>query len=151
MVQRVFLTDARRDVLNGEFDGKEITKRSQKSKIRTRSRLAIDELIDVFESDEIDNTKSFDPEQIARLIRALMPHPDEIESFPEYDGTAEEHTNEYSWLYTLLHQIQREVAYGHFLLQHKTPEHLEADSLHIPVTVDPSTLPIDLQYHYNHD
>ena len=72
MVERVFLTDTRREVLAGEFEGEDSTLESHKSRIRTRSRMALDELIEVAKSDEIEDDTVFNPTNIAHLLSALM-------------------------------------------------------------------------------
>lgn len=71
MVENVFLTDSRREVLRGEYDGAESTEKSKKSHIRTQSKMALDELIEVAHSPEIDNSDVFDPEKLHILIRTL--------------------------------------------------------------------------------
>lgn len=68
----VFLTDERRTVLSGEYDGADSTERAHRSNIRARSRTALDELIEVAASPEIDNSEVFDPDQVFRLLRALL-------------------------------------------------------------------------------
>jgi hypothetical protein len=87
MVEKTFLTDSRRDVLEGNADDlTEQSLRNAKSRIRVRSRLALDELIEVAESHEIENAEVFDPDDVFRLLSALVA-PDEyshpVEGPPE--------------------------------------------------------------------
>lgn len=71
----VFLTEARREVLSGDYDGAENTERTHKSRIRARTRTAVDELLVVAASDEIDNADVFDPEKLRALITTLTRGP----------------------------------------------------------------------------
>ena len=72
------LTDTRREVLSGDWEGSDSTLRSHKSDIRQRSKAAIEELIEVAESHEIDNEsrvgdeRLFEPEQIRHLLAAIL-------------------------------------------------------------------------------
>lgn len=70
--ETVFLTDERRDVLHGEYEGADSTKRAHKSNIRSRTRTALDELIEVAASPAIDNSDVFDTEQVYTLISILL-------------------------------------------------------------------------------
>lgn len=72
MVERVFLTDERRKVLAGDYEGPDATKRSHKSRIRSRARLALEELTEVAESPVIDSRDVFDPEDVRKLLQAIM-------------------------------------------------------------------------------
>jgi hypothetical protein len=66
------LTDKRRQVLRGKHKAENSTIRSHKSKIRQAGRDGIQDLIEIAESDEIDNEDVFDPEAIDRLLRAIV-------------------------------------------------------------------------------
>ena len=70
--ENVFLTENRRDVLNAESEWSEASVKNEKSRIKNRATLALDELIEVAESPVIDNTDVFDTEKVARLIHALL-------------------------------------------------------------------------------
>jgi len=70
--ETVFLTDERRDVLNGEYDGADSTERAHKTNIRSRGRAALDELIEVAASPAIHNGDVFDTEQVYILISTLL-------------------------------------------------------------------------------
>jgi len=67
-----FLTEKRRAVLEGRFEGSDGVERTHKSRIRARSRSALSELLEVAASPEVDNADVFDPELIHALLRALM-------------------------------------------------------------------------------
>lgn len=88
MPDNIFLTDERREVLQGK--DREITDQSlhnAKSRIRVRTRLALEELTEVAESPEIRNESVFDPESVHQLLIALLT-PDqftEIEEEPNRD------------------------------------------------------------------
>lgn len=84
MVKSVFLTEKRRKLLQGDRD--DLTEQStinEKSRVRTRARLAVDELIEVAESDEIENSTVFDPEDVERLLRAILGPEKDIRPFWE--------------------------------------------------------------------
>lgn len=68
----VFLTDERREVLNGNYDGKANTERTHKSRIRARATTALDELTEVAKSPHIDHTEVFEPDAVFRFLRALL-------------------------------------------------------------------------------
>lgn len=69
-----FLSEKRRAVVRGEYNGEDATKRSTKSVIRKKAIAAVGELAELAESNEIDNEDVFKPEEIHRLITALT-HP----------------------------------------------------------------------------
>jgi hypothetical protein len=69
---RVFLTPERQAVLERDYDGADNTKRTHKSRIRSRSETALEELIQVAESPAIDTRKVFDQGDVFRLLRAIM-------------------------------------------------------------------------------
>lgn len=75
MVDKVFLTDTRRALLNDEYGGKESSRATERSRIKNRAGVALDELIEVAESDQIDNTDVFDPADVHRLLVALTTPP----------------------------------------------------------------------------
>ncbi len=75
----MFLTDRRREVLNGEFQGNPETLSSHKSRIRTRSRMALSELVEVAQSPEIHNSDVFEPEQVDLFIESILNGPIEEE------------------------------------------------------------------------
>jgi hypothetical protein len=72
MSDRVLLTEQRENVLNGEYDGSDAALRNQKSRLRTSSQTALQELTQVAESHELDHTEIFDPDDVFRLLRALL-------------------------------------------------------------------------------
>jgi hypothetical protein len=76
MVERLFLTEPRQKLLDGELDWNESSVETEKSRIRTRASLALDGLIEVAKSDQIENSTVFEPEDIDRLLRAIL-GPDE--------------------------------------------------------------------------
>nr|WP_011225234.1 hypothetical protein [Haloarcula sp. AS7094]AAS13419.1 unknown [Haloarcula sp. AS7094] len=72
MVENIFLTDSRRDVLNGVDELTGQSRYNAKSRIRQRARMALQELIEFAASPEINNADIFEPNEIARLLDALM-------------------------------------------------------------------------------
>jgi hypothetical protein len=73
-----FLTESRREVLAGEWDGEPSTERTKKSQIRTRARAAVGELIEVARSEEIENAEVFEPEEIGTLLHWILNDPSEM-------------------------------------------------------------------------
>lgn len=70
-----FLTDERRAVLSGEYDGAANVERTHKSRIRSRGRSALAELIEVAQSTEIENRSIFGPEEIGTLLYWVLNDP----------------------------------------------------------------------------
>lgn len=68
----MFLTEKREAVLNGEYDGSDDALRNQKSRLRRSAQTALQELITVAASPEIENAEVFDPEQIHILLKILL-------------------------------------------------------------------------------
>lgn len=75
MVQNIFLTDHRRNVLNGDHDLTDNSLANEKSRIRHRARMAISELQEVAQSSEIENSSVFDPKALAYLIQWVLLDP----------------------------------------------------------------------------
>jgi len=117
MADRAFLTDKRRDVLNGEYEGADAALRNQKSRLRRTSSTALEELIEVAQSPEIDNGEVFDPDDIARLIDALMaPREATITPRWNYGGTPDEFRDEYDYQLALWGRLDHTLrGYGDIL------------------------------------
>lgn len=71
MVENIFLTEKRREVLNGTDDLNDDSRIVEKSRIRTRARMALRELQAVADSGVIDNETVFEPDEIYGLLHAL--------------------------------------------------------------------------------
>ena len=126
MVERVFLTDTRRNVLSSEFEGADSTLESHKSRIRSRSRMALSELVEVAESNEIDNEDVFDPREIHALLEALFGDLEEIQPYHEaYHESAEarrSYFREYEYEKQLAEDISHiDTIYGGRLLDPNPP------------------------------
>lgn len=73
-----FLTDTHRAVLSGNWEGSDSTLRSHKSEIRKRSKAALQDLIAVANSAEIDNesrvgeNRLFDPQDLRALVTSVV-------------------------------------------------------------------------------
>lgn len=111
MVERVFLTDTRRDVLEGEFDGPDATKRSHKSRIRTRARMALQELIEVAQSSEIDNTDVFEPKEITSFTESLIfnGRSGGITPMLNWEGDYDDYYSEYAYQRQLAHLLSHQM------------------------------------------
>lgn len=70
-----FLTDERRAVLAGAYEGEENVERTHKSRIRARARSALAELTEVARSEEIDNADVFEPEAVGTLLFWILRDP----------------------------------------------------------------------------
>lgn len=67
-----FLTESRREILNGESDWEDSSVAVEKSRIKNRAETALNELIEVAKSPEIDHTDVFEEDTVFRLLRSLM-------------------------------------------------------------------------------
>ncbi|MCD2205322.1 hypothetical protein [Halobacterium sp. KA-6] len=92
MTDRVLLTEQRENVLNGEYDGSDAALRNQKSRLRKSSQTALQELTQVAESQHIDHTDVFDPDDVFRLLRALLTpvYPDHYADHEDFGGLTHE-------------------------------------------------------------
>lgn len=70
----IFLTENRRDVLKGTSDWEDASIANEKSRIKNRAKLALEELTEVAESGHIDNTDIFDADDVGQLLEAIL-HP----------------------------------------------------------------------------
>jgi hypothetical protein len=71
----VLLTENRRDVLDGRSEWSEDAIINEKTRIRNKSRTALDELIEVAQSSEIENRSVFDPEKLGTLLYWILNDP----------------------------------------------------------------------------
>jgi hypothetical protein len=117
-----FLTDERRAVLSGEYDGEPNTERTHKSRIRSRARTALHELIEVAESDAIDNADIFEPNDLARLIHALMTPADGLTPRWNFDGDPAEYRDRYAYQFALHARLNHALdGYGDMLHREYAP------------------------------
>lgn len=97
-MENLFLTEARRAVLDGTTDREGNSLAVEKSRIRERARLAVEELIAVAASPEIENSDVFEPNDLARLIDALMvPKGEGLTPRWNFDGDPAEFRDEYQY------------------------------------------------------
>lgn len=71
MVDKVFLTDARRNALNN-YDPSDSNHRGHKSRVLDRARVALDELAWVAAHPEIDNADVFEEKRVYALLTRLL-------------------------------------------------------------------------------
>lgn len=83
-----FLTDRRRELLTGEYDGSDSARRNMVTNLRKDSRAALSDLTEVAESDEIDTSEVIDPIALAELVDAVF---GEIEPLAEADDPDAHH------------------------------------------------------------
>lgn len=72
MADRVILTDRRKELLREGYDPSEQTERNAMSRFRKSTRTALTEMIEIAESPHVDHTEFFDPDDVFRLLRALL-------------------------------------------------------------------------------
>lgn len=108
-----FLTDERRAVLTGEYDGTESVRRTHQSRIRARARSAIQELTEVAQSPHIDNRDIFDPEEIGTLLFYILRDPRQVD--PSAGGLVEPSEETQQYRDAILAQLWKQIAkYGEF-------------------------------------
>lgn len=83
---RAFLTDARRDILAGKSDWEDSSIAVEKSRIKNRANVALEELIEVADSRHLDHTDALDPDDVFNLLRALLSPPLEHTEHDEIQG-----------------------------------------------------------------
>jgi hypothetical protein len=116
MVDRVLITDRRRRLLNENLDETRGSINVEKTRIRKRARIAIQELVEIARSDAIDNEDIFQPEDLNALITAIMEE-NGLVSRNDFDGTAEEHTKEYSYKIGFIVRLDNTVSLYHDKIQ----------------------------------
>lgn len=104
--EKIFLTPPRREFLKNPDSCSESARRSHYYRLRTRARMALNELIEVYESDAIPNDEVFSPQDVKRLFGALFGEPSNITPRNEYDGDYVEWAKEYSYEDALLGELQ---------------------------------------------
>lgn len=104
--EKVFLTDERRAVLEGSYDGSVNTERTHKSRIRKKTQLALRELIEVAQSPVIDNSEVFDAGLIEQLITGLYTGGD-FEPYRTFDGDRTEYSQHISYQLGLHNRLGR--------------------------------------------
>jgi hypothetical protein len=116
MTEDLFLTENRRDVLDGSTNWADGSVTTEKSRIRGKTKTAISELIEVAQSTEIENRSVFDPEQIGTLLYWILNDPAlfPIEQRGGLIGTADEppegvSEEAYTKIPEDLQQYQREI------------------------------------------
>jgi len=123
MADRVLLTEKREQVLNGKYDGSDTALRNQKSRLRSSARTALAELVQVAASPEIDNADVFEPNEIARLLDALMaPNGTGIQPRWGFDGDPAEYRDTYRYQLALHGRLDHSLdGYGKMLHREVPP------------------------------
>jgi hypothetical protein len=103
--EKIFLTPPRREFLKDPESCSESARRSHYYRLRTRARMALNELIEVYESDAIPNEEIFAPSDVKRLFGALFGDVDDITARNEYDGDYVEWAKEYKYEDALLGEL----------------------------------------------
>jgi hypothetical protein len=114
MSEDLFLTENRRNVLDGSTDWAASSVTTEKSRIRGKAKTALDELTEIAQSPEIENRSVFDPEQIGMLLYWILNDPAEMGEFGGLVGTSDEppegvSENVYTKIPEKLQQYQREI------------------------------------------
>jgi len=109
----IFLTGTRRDVLAGESDLEGKSLANEKSRIRTRSRAAIEELTEVAQSPMIENADVFEPEEIGDLLFFVLRDPGHVDTLEGGLVDTPEEVEQYR--NAVLAQLFKQIAkYGEF-------------------------------------
>jgi len=72
MTDSVILTEQRKKLLNGDYEGSEDAQRKQEWRLRKSSETAFHELIKIAESPHIDTRDIFDPDDVLLFLGAVM-------------------------------------------------------------------------------
>ena len=75
MSEDTFLTENRREILGGTSEWADGSITTEKSRIRSKARTALGELIEVAQSEEIENRSVFEPAQVGLLLGLLIDDP----------------------------------------------------------------------------
>ena len=75
MTDNLFLTENRRDVLDGASEWSAASITTEKSRIRSKAGAALKELIEVAQSTEIENRSVFDPGEVGTLLYWILNDP----------------------------------------------------------------------------
>jgi hypothetical protein len=102
----IFLTDTRKEYLNNPESFSEDAQHAHFYRVRDRAQMALEELIEVYQSDVIDNSELFEPSDVHRLFDALLGDPTEITPRNKYDGEYTEWAKEYRYEDALLAEIE---------------------------------------------
>jgi hypothetical protein len=123
-MENAFLTDARREVLEGTSDREGSSLSVEKSRIRKRAKLALQELIEVANSSEIENESVFDTQQVHLLLDALFRDGQpRLTPLWDYDGDPSEYNDEYAYQKTLHSSLQQSMMmYGEAMTTEEPPE-----------------------------
>lgn len=106
-VERIFLTDTRRRFLEEPESFSESAQKTNYYRLRNRARMALEELIEVYQSDRIDNSELVEPRQVGELLNALIGDPDDITPRNEFDGDFRDWIDEYAYEDAVLSEIER--------------------------------------------
>lgn len=122
MENNAFLTERRREFLEGDYDLDESKDRNLKYKIKEDARAALKELREVAESPHIDNADVFKTGDLAGLFHGLMtPRGTTITPRWNYDGTDSEFLDEYSFQTAIHHRLMHELDGYDEMLNSRTP------------------------------
>lgn len=90
-IDNVFLTDTRREVLNGEYEGSDSNRRTHKSNIKKRAKIALAELISVAQSPVIENGDIFKIRQILELYESILWDGGRLQPYQDFEGSRKEY------------------------------------------------------------
>jgi hypothetical protein len=123
MAPNAFLTERRREYLNGDYNLENSADRHIKRKIEQGSETALAELIEVAASPEIDNAEVFDPAEVACFLNALMaPEGTVITPRWKFDGDSSEYRDTYQYQLALHGRLDHAIDnYGEMLYQQSAP------------------------------
>lgn len=102
MTPNAFLTERRREYLNGDYNLDNSKDRHLKRSLEQGAQTALKELIEVANSPEIDNASVFDSQQVHLLLDALFRDGEQrLTPLWDYDGDAADYNDEFAYQKTL--------------------------------------------------
>lgn len=122
-----FLSPRRREIVDGatptEMDISEGTYRNHRADVKRKAQQALSELIAVAESDTIDSADVFEPNDVARLIAAILSPPGEhITPRWNFDGTDAEYREKYEFQTSMCWRLDHLIdGYSDTLLRAEKP------------------------------
>ena len=90
MRKNIFLSESRRNILDGTTEWADSSVTTEKSRIRGNAKTALDELTEIAQSPEIENRSVFDPEEIGTLLYWILNDPAKMGEFGGLIGTSDE-------------------------------------------------------------
>jgi hypothetical protein len=124
MAENAFLTERRREFLDGDYNLNLSKDRHLKHSLKESTEMALKELIEVAASPEIENSEVFEPNDLARLVDALMvPNGTTLTPRWNFDGDPAEYRDTYRYQLALHGRLDHALdGYGEMLHRDYGPD-----------------------------